>query len=109
MVSFYVCAIITAASAFTSFGFSVMALRLAKDESYNNAMYAAARSVALALISLVPFFYHATAFLAAIALIMILVQAIDAVIGVRIRSALKTFGPAATAFFNLLALVWLLR
>lgn len=109
MVYFYICAFITAASAFTSFGFSAVALRSAKGESRSTAMYAAARSIALALVSLVPFFYHAEPFLVAVAVIMILVQAIDAAIGWRLRSNLKTFGPAATSLANLSALVLLLR
>jgi hypothetical protein len=109
MVSFYVCAVITAASAFTSLGFSIAALAPAHGEARTNAMYTAARSVALAIISLVPFFYQSTPFLMAIALTMIVVQAADALIGVRLRNSLKTYGPATTAVCNLIALLWLLR
>ena len=39
---------------------------------------------------------------------MIVVQAIDAVIGVAIKDRPKTFGPVVTALVNLAALVWML-
>jgi hypothetical protein len=109
MLSFYVCALLTAASAFTSFGFSIAALLSAKGEAHTNTMYAVARSLALALISLVPLFYHAQPFLVAISLAMILVQVFDAFVGTRIRIRHKTFGPAALALANVLALGWLLQ
>ncbi|MDB5179612.1 MAG: hypothetical protein JWN12_244 [Candidatus Saccharibacteria bacterium] len=109
MVSFYVCAIITAGSAFTSFGFSIAALMPAHGETRTNAMYAAARSIALATISLIPFFYQSIPFLMAIALTMIVVQTADAIIGIRLRDNKKTYGPATIAVFNLMALIWLLH
>lgn len=98
----------TAVSAYTSLGFSVAAVFAADGEARATAMYASARSVALALASLIPFFYSSTAFLTAIALVMILVQGLDAVIGFRRHETLETFGPATTALLNLLALAWLL-
>jgi hypothetical protein len=44
-----------------------------------------------------------------IALAMVIVQAVDAIIGVRIHDRLKTIGPAATSLANAVALIWLLQ
>ncbi|PWB92782.1 hypothetical protein C5689_16640 [Methylosinus sporium] len=71
------------------------------------ALYACARSVALALVSLVPFVTGSAPWLAATACAMIVVQACDAAIGVTIEDRMKTFGPAGTALANLAALIWL--
>lgn len=108
MSSYYICAFITVASAFTSLGFSIVALSATGGESRITALYATSRSVALAFVSLVPFLYVSTPFLAGIASVMIMVQGLDAVIGFRIHNAVKSYGPAVTGLVNLLALVWLL-
>jgi hypothetical protein len=52
---FLICAIVTAISAFISFGFSIAALRSTGD-TYVNAMYFSSRSLALAVVSIVPSF-----------------------------------------------------
>lgn len=108
MTSYYVCAFITAASALTSLGFSMAVLLAAEADSRINAMYAAARSLALALISLVAFLVSSRDFLMGIASVMILVQALDAVIGSKRHDILKTYGPAVTALIDLAALIWML-
>jgi hypothetical protein len=108
MVSFYICAFVTALSAFTSLGFSIQAAQPIKNEK-TSALYTAARSFALAMVSLIPFFCHSKPFLTAIALVMIIVQTIDAAIGFKVKSLLKAYGPLMTAIFNLLALIWLLN
>ncbi len=107
MSSYYICAAITAASALTSLGFSVAAFLAATEASNVNASYAAARSAALALTSLIPFFYASTALLAGIAAAMSIVQGLDAIVGFGRRDLVKTYGPAITAVVNLIALVWL--
>ncbi|PJJ55304.1 hypothetical protein CLV54_3194 [Compostimonas suwonensis] len=71
-------------------------------------MYAFARSLALLVVAIVALFTGSVAFVAAIAIAMVIVQVADAVIGVRIRDRLKTVGPAATALVDLAALVWML-
>ncbi len=109
MASFYICALITAISAFTSLGFSAQEALSVRNKEQTTALYAASRSIALAIASLIPFFYHSYPLLAAVAVTMIIVQAIDAVIGFKIKNQLKAYGPAATALFNLLALIWLLN
>jgi len=40
---------------------------------------------------------------------MIIVQAIDALIGIKINDKMKTFGPAITAVINLSALIWFFK
>jgi hypothetical protein len=105
--AFYVCAVITAASALVSLGYSVVALLSAGSDAELNARYTTSRSMALALVSFVPFFYHSTDFLAGIAITMTVVQFLDAVIGWNERDRLKTYGPAITGVVNLLALIWL--
>jgi hypothetical protein len=39
---------------------------------------------------------------------MVVVQALDAVVGATIRDRMKTFGPASLGMLNLVALVWFL-
>src|SRR5215203_2549746 len=107
-ISFWSCAAITAISAFTSLGFSVAAARTSEGLARTNALYATARSAPLALASLVTFFSKSNVWLIAIASLMIVVQAIDAVIGINIGDKMKTYGPAITAAANFLALAWLM-
>ncbi len=104
---FIICATVTAISAIVSLGFSVDAFRSGSGEARTLALYASARSLALAIVSVVAFSVGATAWLEAVAWCMIIVQACDAAIGVTIKNRLKVFGPAATAILNLAALVWL--
>ena len=72
------------------------------------ALYAAARSLAWAGVSVAAFVVRAAGWLEAVACGMIVVQACDAVIGVGIGDRVKTFGPAATAVLNAVVLGWLL-
>jgi hypothetical protein len=71
-------------------------------------MYALSRSVALAVVSLVPLVSRTRSSLLTIALAMVIVQALDAVVGGTIRDRMKTFGPASLGALNVVALVWLL-
>jgi hypothetical protein len=106
-IPFLLCASITAISAAISLGFSIAATFTAVADVRVAARYACARSVALALVSVIPFVTGSTPWLAAIACAMTIVQACDAAIGVTIGDRMKTFGPAGTALANLAALVWL--
>jgi hypothetical protein len=105
---FVFCAFITAISAAISLGFSVAAVLNMRNEVRNMALYTCARSLALAIASLVPFLTKSTPWLQMIACSMIIVQVCDAGIGVVIKDRMKTFGPAGTALLNLAALIWLL-
>jgi hypothetical protein len=106
---FLVCAAITALSAFISLGFSLAAALSEAGVARTMAFYATARSVALAIASVVPFMTGSVGWLLAVGWIMIIVQALDAIVGVTINDKMKTFGPAATAVLNLFAVMWLIR
>jgi hypothetical protein len=71
-------------------------------------MYALARSAALVVVAVVAAFVSSESFAAAAAVAMILVQALDAVVGAVTSDRTKTFGPAITAVVNAAALVWML-
>jgi hypothetical protein len=105
---FVICAAVTLASAVISLGFSVAAAIHEMGQTRTLAFYACARSIAFALISVCPFANHSTQWLEALASGMIVVQAIDAAIGLTIEDKMKTFGPAGTAIANLAALIWLM-
>ena len=103
---YYVCAIVTTISASVSLGFSIEALLKTSEKSGQiNAMYAISRSLPLAVASIVPFFYHSNSYLIAIATLMIIIQAIDAVIGFLVKNRFKTIGPGLTAVFNFVCLL----
>jgi hypothetical protein len=103
---FVVCAGVTAIGAIVSLGFSLAAVRTADGEAKTMALYACARSIALALVSAVPLFTGSKAWIMAVASGMTIVQACDAAIGVRIGDRMKIFGPAGTALLNLAATIW---
>jgi hypothetical protein len=71
-------------------------------------MYALSRSVALAAVSLVPLISQTRSSLLTIALAMVIVQALDAIVGGIVRDRMKTVGPASLDALNLVALVWFL-
>jgi hypothetical protein len=103
----WVCAAITATSAFVSLGFAVAAAISSRREARPPASYALSRSVALAAVSVVVLATRTYSALVVVALAMVIVQALDAVVGVTIRDPMKTAGPAALALVNLSALIWL--
>jgi hypothetical protein len=105
--AYWVCAGVTALNAFISLFFSTRAVLTSSGMAQTNALYAAARALPLAAVSLVPFVHHSRAWLIALATILTAVQALDALIGIRIRDRKETWGPACTAALNLAALVWL--
>jgi len=107
-IPFLFCAFVTAVSAVVSLGFSIAAAINTANDVRRIALYTCARSVALVLVSAVPFFTGSTPWLQAIACSMIIVQGCDAAIGVVIKDRMKTFGPAGTALLNLAAMIWLL-
>ena len=106
-VAFYVCAAVTAVSAIVSLGFSIAAALGKAGEARTMALYACARSVALALASAPPLLTGSTPWLLAVACAMTVVQACDAAIGVTINDRMKTLGPAGLALLNLAATIWL--
>lgn len=106
--AFWICAVVTAISAFVSLGYSVAGLRGAEAASRTGFMYAFARSLALALSAVIAIVSGSVGYLAAVAIAMVIVQACDAVVGAVIRDRMKTIGPAATAALNSAAVCWLL-
>ncbi|MEP6761941.1 MAG: hypothetical protein ABJA93_11345 [Sporichthyaceae bacterium] len=92
-----------------SLGYSTAAVVAAKNAGGVSAEYALARSLALVTVAIVPIAGERREWLLAAAVAMILVQALDAVIGRRIHDTLKTIGPAVTAAVNLALLAWYLR
>jgi len=108
MTAFWTCSGVTGASAFVSLGFSVAAVLSGRHEAQTNAMYALSRSVALAAVSLVPPISQTRSSLLTIALAMIVVQALDTVVGSTIRDRMKMLGPVSLGALNLVALVWFL-
>lgn len=107
--AFWVCAAVTTVSTFVSLGYSVTALARPDAPGRTSSMYAAARSLALAVAAVVAWFARSDSYLIAIAFTMVIVQAVDAIIGVVIHDRLKTVGPAATSLGNAAALAWLLQ
>jgi hypothetical protein len=107
-IPFILCVSITAISVVISLGFSVAGALSTANEAKTMALYACVRSLALVLVSAVPFLTGSTPWLLAVACSMTIVQAADAAIGVTIKDRMKTFGPTATAVANLAATIWLL-
>lgn len=106
--NFLICAVMTSISAVISLGFSIAAVAGTTGSARTLSLYNCARSLALTVISLGAFVSGSGSWLQAAAVAMIVVQGCDAVIGVIIKDAMKTFGPAGTALANLAALAWLL-
>jgi len=104
---YFVCESITALSSCVSFGFSYAATRTSETAAQQTARYALARSAALAIVALIPFFLMSTGWLSAVALAMALVQSFDAIVGAVSHDRIKTLGPATFAVLNFLALAWL--
>ncbi len=107
-IDFWTCAAVTVISSLVSGGYAVAGLRSATAESRIPSMYALARSMTLALVAIIGLFSSSIAFVAAVALAMIVVQGLDAVIGAVISDRVKMLGPAITASTNAAVLIWML-
>ena len=105
---FLVCATVTAVSAFVSLGFSIASVPGTNGQTRTLALYTCARSIAFAIITVVPLATGWSLWLEAVAAGMTIVQVLDAGVGVTIKDPKKTFGPAAIAVANLAALAWLI-
>lgn len=104
---YYLCAIVTLISSAVSFGFSIDAYITAKplkDASLTNAKYALSRSVSIFLVAIGLFIFRSNPFLVVISAIMIGVQLLDGIIGIKI-SRFKTLGPLLTAVGNTVVLI----
>ena len=105
---FWICASITLVSALVSAGFSIAGL-LGPTSSDSFAHYAASRSIALLIAVLCCVGVRSSAAIAALAVVMSLVQGFDGIIGARAHDPAKTYGPFVFALANVVALGWLLR
>jgi hypothetical protein len=106
--AFWICAIITVASAVVSASFSVVALLgVARQDQY--ALYAASRSIALLIASLACIGARSRHGVMALALTMGLVQGLDAFVGLVGHDAAKTYGPLVLSVVGLASLVALHR
>jgi hypothetical protein len=105
---FWICAIVTTVSALVSAGFSVAGL-FGPSGSGSFERYAASRSIALLIAVLCCIGFRSRDAIAAIALVMSLVQGFDGLIGILAHDPAKTYGPFAIAIMNFAVLVWLLR
>jgi hypothetical protein len=104
---YWTCAIVTTLSALVSAGFSVVGL-FGPSGSGSFERYAASRSFALLIAVLCCIGFRSRDALAAIALVMSLVQGFDGLIGMLAHDPTKTYGPFAFALVNFAALAWLL-
>jgi hypothetical protein len=107
-MAFWTCTIITTISALVSAGFSVVGLFGPSGVDIFE-RYAASRSIALLIAALCCIGFRSREAIAALALVMSLVQGFDGLIGVLAHDPAKTYGPFVFALVNLAALVWLLR
>jgi TPR repeat protein len=105
---FWTWAIITTISALVSAGFSVAGL-FGPSGSDIFERYATSRSIALLISVLCCIGFRSPMGIAALALVMTLVQGFDGLIGALAHDPASTHGPFALALANLAALVWLLR
>lgn len=108
VVRFWICAAITTISALVSAGFSVATL-VGSSAGDTVARYAASRSIALLIAALFCVALRSRKGIAALALVMSLVQGFDGIVGALADDPAKTYGPFVFAAANFAALVWLLR
>jgi hypothetical protein len=107
MLYYNICAAYTLISAAVSLGFSIVAClksRTQNDIALTNAKYAAARSLSLFLAAAGLLVFVSNPYLIALSAIMIGIQLLDGIIGVKI-STFKTIGPILTAIGNAVVLI----
>jgi hypothetical protein len=107
MLYYYLCAIYTLISAAVSFGFSLEAYiksKSQKNDSLTNAKYAMVRSLSLFLATIGLMIFISKTYLITLAGIMIGVQLMDGIIGIKINT-FKTIGPILTAVGNIVLLI----
>jgi hypothetical protein len=101
--AFWYCAAVTAISALVSAGFSLAAV-FARTPYDTSPLYAASRSIALPIAIAVAIFRHSSSGLAALALVVGLLQLFDGFIGVYTHDASKAYGPFVLSLFSFITL-----
>jgi len=107
MLYYYLCAVYTLISAAVSFGFSVEAYIKSRSQNgaaLTNAKYAIVRSLSLFLAAIGLFIFISEPYLITLAGIMIAVQLLDGIVGIKI-SSFKTIGPILTAAGNIVLII----
>jgi hypothetical protein len=107
-LAYWICVAITAVDAAISLGFTVASVRRESGAARIPALYTLARSIALFVVAIIALFLGSIAFVAAVALAMVILQLVDAGIGVSTRNRGATIGPAVIGLLNLAALIWML-
>lgn len=105
---YYITAILTFISATMGVLFSIGFIRNEKGNSQVNALYMFARSFALLMLTVIPFFINSTQMLAIATAAMCIVQMIDGFIGIAIKNLFQTFGPFMLAVCHSICLLLLL-
>ena len=103
--AYWACAGFTLFSAVVSAGFSLLSLRMVGGQEY--ALYAASRSVALPLAAVYAMALRSRGGVAALAVVMILVQLFDSIIGFRLNSPGRAYGPMVFSAINFGVLLWM--
>ena len=104
---FWQCSGMTLLSALVSAGFSLQGIILA-GVSDSFAQYAASRSIALLIGAVYATATRSPASVAVVAIMMSLVQALDAVIGFHSHDSAKSYGPLLFSVLNIISLIRLI-
>ena len=103
--AFWACAGFTLLSGLVSAAFSLRSLGMSGGHEY--ALYAASRSVALPLATIVTISTRSRGGVAAMAAAMTFVQFFDAWIGFQMGDPARSFGPLSFAVLNIVLLLWM--
>ncbi len=106
-MKYYVVAVITFVSAALGLLFSIGALRNGRGTEKENALYMFARSAALVFIAVIPLCVKESGLLVVITGAMLIVQIIDGLIGIYIKSRMRTIGPFIMAACHIACLNFL--
>lgn len=96
-MGYYICAGITLLSALLGVGFSVAAIMNERNTSRINDFYMFARSLALACIAVIPLCMVSPKLLFVITAAMLVVQIVDGIVGIVMKSKKRTSGPILMA------------
>lgn len=92
-MTYYFAACITILSALLGLIFSIRAAGEGKGNERANALYMFARSLGLLCLAAAPFVIESLSLLALVTGIMLLVQAVDGIVGIYTKNILRTVGP----------------
>ena len=102
---YYINAYTTLVSAVLGICFSIGAVITEKETSRANALYMFARSLALTCAAFIPVCRNAPAILFVVTGIMLIVQLVDCIIGIIIKSKMRTVGPFIMAVCHAVCLL----